>query len=826
MGGKAGGTTIGYRYKMGLHMGLSRGPIDEIVEIRVGDLRAWPQFDTDYKTVNVFEAVADMVVAAIADQPSDVSWVTDDADPSKNGYYRREGSTWNYIGATQTSVAITESGVNQIDAPNLFGGDDKEGGINGPLTVMMGEDTQTCPTSLSSLLTGIVPGFRGVATAFFNGLVCSMNPYPKSWAFRLRRAVKGWYNDTPWYPEKAIITLMGFEGDGGDSTTTNDDYTNPVIKAMNPAHMILECATNPEWGKGIPMELLNLNSFRQAADTLFDEGFGLCMMWMRTEDVDVFVQSIINHIGAAVYVDRASGLLTLRLIRNDYIPGELVVWTTDNGLISIDQDTSSTQDTSYNEVIVTFTEAVTGKQASVRWQSIASFQSIGQIQSTTANYPGIPTKALAARVAARDGQVQCMGLTNYVVKLNRKAWKIAPGSVFAVADPKRDIGFVVLRAGNISDGTDTDGTITINAAQDVFGLPDNWYIEPQTSQWTPPVRLPVAPTQHRLMEAPYRDLVRSLTPADFAAVTDDESFVASVVASPGGTTVNYLLFTEAAGEATFVQRGSGDFSPTALLNGAIGPYDTSAIIDNMLGFDSAILGTAMLVDNEIIRVDVLNSMTGELTIARGCADTIPAAHADNARVWFYEDEFVEDDRAYTVSEVISAKYITVGTAGRLDQADSPTDSVTIGLRQACPYPPANVLANDGTTDFPVYSLTSSDVFSGDFTIKWVGRDRITQADQLIEFSAANVGPETGVSYTIRVYDDDGVTLLRTDTAITSPYSYDSVKQAADGDPEHPIFELVSVRDGLESFYKNRFKVFRVALSGYGNDYGKTWGKVL
>ena len=37
MGGKKKKVTIGYKYFMGLHMGICRGPIDALRQIRVGD---------------------------------------------------------------------------------------------------------------------------------------------------------------------------------------------------------------------------------------------------------------------------------------------------------------------------------------------------------------------------------------------------------------------------------------------------------------------------------------------------------------------------------------------------------------------------------------------------------------------------------------------------------------------------------------------------------------------------------------------------------------------------------------------------------------------
>ncbi len=146
MSSGGGGTVIGYKYSFGIHMGLSRGPVDELVEIKVGEKTAW------------------------------------------------RGS-------------ITANGNTTIDQPELFGGERGEGGIIGTLTTMFGGPTQTAPTELASVLASPMPGFRRRMTVFFNGIISMMNPYPKPWKFRVRRALQGWDGD-PWYPEKAIISLV------------------------------------------------------------------------------------------------------------------------------------------------------------------------------------------------------------------------------------------------------------------------------------------------------------------------------------------------------------------------------------------------------------------------------------------------------------------------------------------------------------------------------------------------------------------------------------------------------------------------------------------
>ena len=131
-----GGGTQGYRYYMSLASGLCRGPLDEMVEIKVGDKTAW------------------------------------------------EGHK---CGAPDF-----------IDKPDLFGGDDKEGGIRGPFDLFMGEPDQVLPgpqvvqgetlPGIRESIGGLVSQMRGVAVVWFDGLVSAMSPYLKEWKFRVRRS--------------------------------------------------------------------------------------------------------------------------------------------------------------------------------------------------------------------------------------------------------------------------------------------------------------------------------------------------------------------------------------------------------------------------------------------------------------------------------------------------------------------------------------------------------------------------------------------------------------------------------------------------------------
>ena len=246
MGGKGSKkVTVGYRYSWDVQAGLGRGPVNEIVSIMA-----------DKKTV-------------FAGTPGQVS--------------------------SSTSV--------YIDKPGLFGGDDTggEGGIQGQLDIMMGEPDQVPPASLLKLLTGLVPGFRGVVTTFFSGLVSCYSASPKPWLYRVRRTTKGWDGDV-WYPEKATIMLENSEAQLDDEADLLPEQLANLraIHAMNPAHILVECATNRDWGRQLTLaDDQNLDSSRAAADTLFDEGFGLCFRYNRQDGLDTFVQQILDHVGAA-----------------------------------------------------------------------------------------------------------------------------------------------------------------------------------------------------------------------------------------------------------------------------------------------------------------------------------------------------------------------------------------------------------------------------------------------------------------------------------------------------------------------------------------------
>lgn len=788
--------TIGYRYYFSLHMGLGRGPINEIAQIRVGDI---PALDT----------------------PIEVG---------------------------------SEGKLTYINKPDLFGGEKKEGGIQGPLFVYNGARDQeligavdvnavassgtgggglsagqiitaafsptlfalfgkgkasatrpvTTLPSIAASLGGDVPSFRGVVSVWFDGLVCAMNPYPKEWSFRVRRSTAGWFNDTPWYPAKARVVLQSEQGG--------------VIHAMNGAHILWEVNTNPEWGRGMPAEMIDENSFIAAANQLCDEGFGLCIPWFRQENIKEFIPVVINHIGGVQYVDRETGKLTLRLIRGDYIVEDLPLFTPDTGLIDIQDDDSSGEETSYNEVVVKGFDPSTKEDISIRVQNLASIQSQEEIISNTIEYRGLPTRELCARVAQRELKVQ-LPLRKMSVILDRRGWRIAPGMPFRISHPAKGIQNLVLRAGECNDGTLPNGQITIKAVQDIFGMPATSFVTPAPGGWTPPSFEPVPTPESFLYELNWRDYYLRSQQADRDAVDVGTSFVAELAKDPPGvSTQGFDIASKLSTEEEYVLYSNGGFTAWMILDSDIGPLDEELTLkpENIANFMSEYVeGMVVMIDDEHIQLVEFDEDTRIGTLKRGVADTIPAPHLADKTVWLIDDEMVSDNREYQDGEIVNAKALTRTTTGLLDPALAVEDTLEVNQRVFRAYPPGDVKV-DGVSVYLERGIASEPVLT------WAHRDRIMQQDFPIDHREASIGPEPGVSYRVRIFAEDGVTLLSEhDAGSVDTWTYDSAMQLADGNPVRVVMELESVRDELASQFHYRFEV--VVRGGWGYGWGDNWG---
>lgn len=579
-GGKGGGQRYvsGYRYYFNIHMGIGRGPVDELVEAKVADRTVWQgsvstNAEVTVSAPNAFggeskeggiEGKMQVLMGGGAQTAPSLLRKLFGADvplsinisgmPAGNGVYVRNVSTVQNdeglatervayllsVGSVQYTIdqdvskrwqiyggtIFYRSVGPEVNSPELVsswvrvtvtqGGYDYE---TGSFTTV---ETETAAPGLSVTANYTrVPSFRRMFTIVFDGMIGANNPYPKAWKFKVRRTNAGWDGGV-WQPSLCAI-MIG------------------PIKAMNPAHIIYECLTNREWGRGLPRAALDDAAFLSCAQVLYSEGFGLCLRWNRTDSIEAFIKGILDHIGANLFTSRRTGLQTLRLVRGNYDINTLPHFNPDNGLLEISDAPIASSGVAINEVQVKYRDPISDEDRTVQVSNLAALQaSGGQINSTTRDYPGVVNATWATLLAQRDLRLSSMALRKFTIKLDRRGRNIEPGEVFLISDPKRGIPITPVRAGGIEDGTLTDGAIKITALQDVFALPIvPWQVD-VPNQWQRPNTQPCIDV-HRAFEVPYFMLVANLSRADLDYVQPTDGYLGTVCARGKSLNIGYRI---------------------------------------------------------------------------------------------------------------------------------------------------------------------------------------------------------------------------------------------------------------------------------------------
>lgn len=747
--GKAKNTTIGYMYFMDLHMGLVRGPIDELCEIRVGDRLAW------------------------------------------------EGSQ-------------TEPGRITINKPSLFGGTKAEGGIDGWLDLYMGGPDQVVSSTLKAMLGGNQPEFRGFASAHYSGEICAMSPYPKSWAFRMRRVLKGWEDDEVWYAAKAKIIVTGYSSDG----------TSRDVVCMNPIHVIYECITNSAWGRGMPKTELMEDTWRYAADQCFAEGLGVCIRWTRQDTLGSFVQTIMDHVNGMLYVDKFTGKFRIKLARFDYDPDALPIFDTDSGLLAITEATNAATDNMVNEIVVTYNNVVDNEDGQVRVHNLASIQMQGSLNSNTKEYKGIPNADLAIKLAQRDLKVSSTNVRRFNLTLDRRAWHLQPGDVIKIRDPDtRGLETVIVRIGTTEEADVTDGSIKIVGVQDTFTFELNTFTDVEPPGHVTPDTAPKI-GRHRTYEMTYPELVEKMPPGEFNAIQGSYGYIAAHAEKATPVVMSFDINVKPEGMANYETTGSGEFTPLADLELALDYLDTTLTLSGAADMDEIEVGFVALIGDEFIRIDAIDlgpdEKSGTFTIARGVYDTIPQRHAAGTTIWVTTETGGTDWVVYAGGEHVDIKLVPwTLSGGRFPLEDTPVDEIDFNFRWYRPFAPGLVMTETqgvGALHWYGRQVLRADVGESEvpdnLTITWAHRDRPLQADKRIDHMQGDIGPEPGSTYRIIVKNPLGQT-VRTETGIIGTqwvYSYanaaaDLSVETATTEPQTGTITLETMRDGYASWMK-------------------------
>ena len=414
----------------------------------------------------------------------------------------------------------------------------------------------------------------------------------------------------------------------------------------NPAFMIYDLMTNPVYGVGTPSSRFDIQSFKDAATTLKDEGMGMSEQIDTAAQADALVSDILRHIDGVMYVDPQTGLWTLKLARADYDPDALPEFGPDDIPEAPEIGRGSWEDT-INQVKVTFVDRDTFAQDVVQADESANYAVRGELVAEEISFLGFSSRAVAQFAATRELTSLSYPFARGRVVLNRRGWKLRMGSVFKLTWPPLGIAAMIVRVTSIDYGSPSDSRINVDVMEDVFGLAFSVFTPPAASGWVDPIGPPSPADAVLAFEAPY-GLTRSdeervivggvrgdrLT-TGFHVESDDEtgSFLPLddvAGAMPSGLLVSsYPAASDAVDATGFVLHSGRD------LEDVEGTDDAGlARGDNLLYFEDTgeICGWRNVVNNG----DGTFSFTG---IMRGLFDTVPADHAADSRVYFFESGF-------------------------------------------------------------------------------------------------------------------------------------------------------------------------------------------
>jgi len=616
-GDKPDPVVIGYRYSMGMHNILTLGPVDAIEEIRFEEFVAW------------------------------------------------QGSV---------SGSGTNIGINKTE---LFGGDKREGGVQGTATFYQGEFTQMPDSYLEQKITTPLPAFRNRTALVFKDFYFGINGYIKPLSVILRRQNIQVDYTPQWYGAKAAI--------GQD---------------MNPAHIIRECIVSSVFGLAQVGEVDDA-SFISAADVLYDEGFGLSFTYDKTEsDVGGFINDIKSIIDASVYQNMSTGKWYIKLIRDDYDPNTLPEFGEDE-IVTLKKFSRPTVANLINDVTVKFISRTDNyKKRSAGAANIANINSQGKRIQRTFEYYGIHKASLASTVATRELKQSSSGLFKATVIGNREMIDLQPGEVFKLSYPAFGITSVVVRVVDVNYGRLNDNKISFSVVEDVFGVGDSIYGAPQDTGWVSPAEDPLDNTEAVIIDMPYIEAIRALGESTAQQLSPGVAIGMTLVPQSQGQALGFEDWRDYGTGSGYVRAGSFNFLNSAVIAGAVA-VDTADLVVTLEGLtaleNEISIGDIAYYGGELMQVEALDTETGEATFARGVLDTVPISHSPGELLMFFNGSSPQS--AQQVSGVSYDEKLLpwTGKAGLAIGSATPY-SITLQERFKLPYPPARVTTFESGDD--------------------------------------------------------------------------------------------------------------------------------
>ena len=536
----------------------------------------------------------------------------------------------------------------------------------------------------------------------------------------------------------------------------SSEYDNSQLD-YNPAHAIREAITSKVWGLGKDESVIDDANFRAVADTLYNEKMGISFVFESDDKVSDFIGEVLKVIGGTLRVDRATGLVQIKLFRADYDPAELLVFDTSN-VLEISNVKRTALSECVNQVTCKYKNFKTGEDASIVYQDLALMQAQGEIINADFDYPYVYFPTVADKLAQRDLYETSGQFFSCTIKVGLAGRFLNLGDCIKLNFPHLGIDNLVFRVFKITYGGSSSNEITMEIVQDKFFMPNSTgYVKPVDVE--PETPLPSNIEFIKTMELPYYVLYKF--GEDIDALLDRTSntggkvgvFISSYNTVKLDGAKHYLSVDNGETWTSVGSTDKNDFVASCVLVNNIAQLDNNLIFtkeSDLSKIDNSYVG---LIDDEIIGIGEVSVKNNTLSIARGLFDTVPQKHNAGAVIYFFK---MNDKNLYNTNDYVAGNYLfkfpyTLDKdVQNLNLCESIETSVS--GRAYMPYPPACV--KQGGQFFP--DLKQFDLYYST-ALTWKTRNRLTQlADNFVLWTDnTNITAESGVAYEVAMSNNSG-----------------------------------------------------------------------
>lgn len=615
----------------------------------------------------------------------------------------------------------------------------------GQSTVYFYLGTQTTP---DPLLGGLMGGqaFTGTSYACFpNAFIGDNVQQIPQYSFTVQRlnllGTLGGYNFASVQVLNKGVPLAGqLVGTASQIAIMNACIAN--YADVNPVNVILYILLNFLF---ISQGSIDLTSFWNAANTVYNEGIGVSFQMDSSNDVKKWIQEMLQIIDGVLYFNTQNGLYTIKLIRGGY---------STTGLASITDDNSETIQFSRKSaenlpqaITITYTEkfSFAGTSATAYNNSLNMMST--SIKQQSFDFPAIASDRTAQVVLSRLIAKTTYPYASLTFTISRVAFEnLNIGDVFLFSSASLGISNMCCRVMAISNENQYDQKITVEAIEDIFNT-INTTFTPVAQRSVIPSSVPVTPG----------NLTNVLVWDAYQEMANTPSVIIAYAPPPNATNVKITIGGNYQGDEGALDWGYGVLASGFNATGVAYSKNeidytntltiTAASAQNMVTLNATngqfqrLTYTAIIIDTnnnaEIISFQTcVQNADGSWTISniiRGLMNTTIQSHAAGSQIWIYWAANGNELPTYPVAPVSSVNVQLV-----------PTNVAGVGNIYSATYTYKNI----ELTPYPVSNLAGTRS-AGVTTLTWQNTIRLNGANYRDpdSFAAGEVQPEGIVQIT-------------------------------------------------------------------------------